>query len=209
MSSDQFDFLFRVIVIGDSGVGKTNLLLRFIKNEFEFETHPTIGIDFSTKTVHIDSQCIKAQIWDTAGQDRFRSISTAFYRGSVAALLVYDITNENTFKNLEKWMDDVRKYADPEIVITLVGNKCDMESARRVKLTAAKEFAEKNNMSFIETSAMDSINVEEAFMNVIKDVYYRYCISKKQGTIPIEINERKKIKFDNVKIEDKKPCCSN
>ncbi|RMZ93796.1 ras-related Rab-11B isoform X2, partial [Brachionus plicatilis] len=138
------------------------------KNEFQFETHPTIGIDFTTKTVELDSKCIKVQIWDTAGQDRFKSISTAFYRGSVAALLVYDITNPSTFKNLDKWLGDVKKYADPNIAMILVGNKSDLETARKVNSLTAQEFAEMNNMSFIETSALNSSNVEEAFMNVIK-----------------------------------------
>uniref|UniRef100_A0AAZ3ST52 Uncharacterized protein n=3 Tax=Oncorhynchus TaxID=8016 RepID=A0AAZ3ST52_ONCTS len=143
---DEYDFLFKVVLIGDSGVGKSNLLSRFTRNEFNLESKSTIGVEFATRSIQVDGKMIKAQIWDTAGQERYRAITSAYYRGAL------------------------RDHADNNIVIMLVGNKSDLRHLRAVPTDEARAFAEKNTLSFIETSALDSTNVEEAFKNILTDV---------------------------------------
>merc|ERR1712004_49175 len=168
---DEYDYLFKVVLIGDSGVGKSNLLSRFTRNEFNLESKSTIGVEFATRSIQVDGKTIKAQIWDTAGQERYRAITSAYYRGAVGALLVYDIAKHLTYENVERWLRELRDHADANIVIMLVGNKSDLRHLRAVPTDEAKSFAEKNNLSFIETSALDSTNVETAFHNILTDVY--------------------------------------
>ena len=165
---DEYDYLFKVVLIGDSGVGKSNLLSRFTKNEFNLESKTTIGVEFATKTIEWGDKIIKAQIWDTAGQERYRAITSAYYRGAVAALLVYDITKQHTFQNVEKWLQELKDYADDNIVVMLVGNKTDLANLRAVKTEDAQAFAEENELAFIETSALVSTNVVEAFEQIIQ-----------------------------------------
>ncbi|XP_061634822.1 ras-related protein Rab-11B-like isoform X1 [Phyllopteryx taeniolatus] len=164
---DEYDFLFKVVLIGDSGVGKSNLLSRFTRNEFNLESKSTIGVEFATRSLQVDGKTIKAQIWDTAGQERYRAITSAYYRGAVGALLVYDIAKHLTYENVERWLKELRDHADNNIVIMLVGNKSDLRHLRAVPTDEARAFAEKNTLSFIETSALDSTNVEEAFKNIL------------------------------------------
>ncbi|CAH8821262.1 unnamed protein product [Trichobilharzia szidati] len=167
----QCNLLFKIILIGDSGVGKTNLRSRFTNDEFNLESKSTIGVDFATKNVTIDGRTVKAQIWDTAGQERYRAITSAYYRGAVGALLVYDISKPHTFLNLDRWLEELREYASEDIVIILVGNKCDLKHLRCILTEDAQRFAEQQGMLFIETSALDSVNVEEAFYQTLKTIY--------------------------------------
>ncbi|XP_017351179.1 ras-related protein Rab-11B isoform X1 [Ictalurus punctatus] len=169
---------FTVVLIGDSGVGKSNLLSRFTRNEFNLESKSTIGVEFATRSIQVDGKTIKAQIWDTAGQERYRAITSAYYRGAVGALLVYDIAKHLTYENVERWLKELRDHADNNIVIMLVGNKSDLRHLRAVPTDEARAFAEKNNLSFIETSALDSTNVEEAFKNILTEIYR--IVSQKQ-----------------------------
>eukprot|EP01101_Sappina_pedata_P005414 TRINITY_DN246_c2_g1_i1.p1 TRINITY_DN246_c2_g1~~TRINITY_DN246_c2_g1_i1.p1 ORF type:complete len:233 (-),score=105.23 TRINITY_DN246_c2_g1_i1:165-815(-) len=171
MSAQEYDYLYKVVLIGDSGVGKSNLLSRFTRNEFNLETKSTIGVEFATRSIQADGKTIKAQIWDTAGQERYRAITSAYYRGAVGALLVYDIAKNLTFKNVERWLAELRENAANNIVIMLVGNKSDLRHLREVTTDTAKEFAEKNSLLFIETSALDSSNVELAFQNILTEIY--------------------------------------
>lgn len=158
-------FLFKVVLIGDSGVGKSNLLSRFTRNEFNLDSKSTIGVEFATRSIQVDQKTIKAQIWDTAGQERYRAITSAYYRGAVGALLVYDISKHQTYENVTRWLKELRDHADTNIVIMLVGNKSDLRHLRAVPTEEAKEFASQNGLSFIETSALDASNVELAFQN--------------------------------------------
>jgi len=170
-NGQEYDFLYKVVLIGDSGVGKSNLLSRFTRNEFNLETKSTIGVEFATRSIQADGKTIKAQIWDTAGQERYRAITSAYYRGAVGALLVYDIAKNVTFKNVERWLAELRENAAGNIVIMLVGNKSDLRHLREVPTETAKDFAEKNSLLFIETSALDSSNVEQAFQNILTQIY--------------------------------------
>lgn len=174
---DDYDYLFKVVLIGDSGVGKSNLLSRFTRNEFCLESKSTIGVEFATRSIQVDGKTIKAQIWDTAGQERYRAITSAYYRGAVGALLVYDITKSVTFENVERWLKELRDHADSNIVIMLVGNKSDLRHLRSVSTEDAQAFCEKEGLSFIETSALESTNVEKAFQQILTEIYH--IVSKK------------------------------
>ncbi|KAL1923905.1 uncharacterized protein VTP21DRAFT_6940 [Calcarisporiella thermophila] len=168
---DEYDYLFKVVLIGDSGVGKSNLLSRFTRNEFNLESKSTIGVEFATRSIQVDGKTIKAQIWDTAGQERYRAITSAYYRGAVGALLVYDITKHSTFENVTRWLKELRDHADSNIVIMLVGNKSDLRHLRAVPTEEAKQYATDNGLSFIETSALDASNVELAFQRNLTEIY--------------------------------------
>jgi len=169
--SSNYDYLFKVVLIGDSGVGKSNLLSRFTRNEFNLESKSTIGVEFATRSINVDSKTVKAQIWDTAGQERYRAITSAYYRGAVGALLVYDIAKHGTYVNVTRWLKELRDHADSNIVIMLVGNKSDLKHLRAVPTEEAKGFSTENGLSFIETSALDASNVEAAFQNILTEIY--------------------------------------
>ncbi|XP_034030107.1 RAB11a, member RAS oncogene family, like [Thalassophryne amazonica] len=168
---DEYDYLFKVVLIGDSGVGKSNLLSRFTRNEFNLESKSTIGVEFATRSIQVEGKTIKAQIWDTAGQERYRAITSAYYRGAVGALLVYDIAKHLTYENADRWLKELKDHADSNIVIMLVGNKSDLRHLRAVPTDEARAFAEKNGLSFLETSALDSTNVEQAFHTILTAIY--------------------------------------
>ncbi|RWW36381.1 hypothetical protein BHE74_00058603 [Ensete ventricosum] len=164
-ADDEYDYLFKVVLIGDSGVGKSNLLSRFTRDEFSLESKSTIGVEFATRSIRVEGKVIKAQIWDTAGQE------SAYYRGAVGALVVYDITRHVTFENIERWLKELRDRTDTNIVIMLVGNKADLHHLRSVSIDDAKDFSEKENTYFMETSALESTNVEDAFTEVLTQIY--------------------------------------
>jgi len=169
--TDQYDYLFKVVLIGDQGVGKSNLLSRFTRDEFNPQSKSTIGVEFATRTINFSEKVVKAQIWDTAGQERYRAITSAYYRGAVGALLVYDITRLESFDNVECWLNELKDHADASIMIMLVGNKCDLVPQREVKKEQATAYAEKTGLSFIETSALDATNVELAFQKLLSAIY--------------------------------------
>ncbi|KAF9109062.1 hypothetical protein BGX27_008045 [Mortierella sp. AM989] len=180
--ADHYDYLYKIILIGESGVGKTNILSRFTQNEFTFESKSTIGIDFATvKSIQIDGKIIKVQIWDSAGQERYRAISVAFYRGAVGALLVYDLSKMWSFQNLKRWLSELKEHADPNIVLMLVGNKSDLRHLRAVATEDGKALAEKHNMLFLETSALNGTNVQEAFSEVIAEIHKAVLTSAPAG----------------------------
>ncbi|KAK8633394.1 hypothetical protein V6N13_014240 [Hibiscus sabdariffa] len=170
-ADDDYDYLFKVVLIGDSGVGKSNLLSRFTKNEFSLESKSTIGVEFATRSIRVEDKVVKAQIWDTAGQERYRAITSAYYRGAVGALLVYDVTRRVTFENVERWLKELRAHTDSNTVIMLVGNKADLRHLRAVSSEDATAFAERENTFFMETSALESLNVDNAFTEVLTQIY--------------------------------------
>ncbi|KII62436.1 Ras-related protein Rab-11A [Thelohanellus kitauei] len=169
--NEDYDYLYKIVLIGDSGVGKSNLLSRFTRNEFNLESKSTIGVEFATRSIDADGQTIKAQIWDTAGQERYRAITTAYYRGAVGALVVYDITKSLTFEHVANWVKELRDHADKKTVLMLIGNKSDLRHLRAVSTDEARVYAEKNNLYFLETSALDSTNVEDAFRTIILEIH--------------------------------------
>ena len=241
----------KVVLIGDSGVGKSNLLSRFTRNEFNLESKSTvciymcneffhsffflfgcvivsqlelfflsqIGVEFATKSIQIEGKTTKAQIWDTAGQERYRAITSAYYRGAVGALLVYDISKRATFENVERWLRELRDHAEPNIVIMLVGNKSDLRHRRTVPTEEAVTFAQSNNLAFIETSALDATGVEEAFRQILTEIYRlisRKSVqaaesdnSAKSSTSPLPHGKTITVSQANVNNEraESKSCC--
>eukprot|EP00766_Chilomastix_caulleryi_P005557 gnl/Chilomastix_caulleri/711.p1 GENE.gnl/Chilomastix_caulleri/711~~gnl/Chilomastix_caulleri/711.p1 ORF type:complete len:224 (+),score=61.81 gnl/Chilomastix_caulleri/711:51-722(+) len=173
--SEDHDFLAKVVLIGDSGVGKSNLLSRFTKGEFIPDSKSTIGVEFATRTVSVGDKTIKAQIWDTAGQERYRAITNAYYRGALGALLVYDITKAATFQNCSRWLSELREYADASTVVVLVGNKCDLSHLRAVDRSDATAFAKKHRLTLMEASALDGTCVDKAFTMVLAEIFKRHA----------------------------------
>ncbi|KAH0454535.1 hypothetical protein IEQ34_016459 [Dendrobium chrysotoxum] len=165
------DYLFKIVLVGDSAVGKSNLLARFARDEFYSNSKSTIGVEFQTQKMVIDGKEIKAQIWDTAGQERFRAVTSAYYRGAVGALIVYDISRRQTFENVGRWLNELNTHSDMNVVTILVGNKSDLKDSREVSLEEGKALAEAEGLFFMETSALDSSNVATAFQTVVKEIY--------------------------------------
>jgi small GTP-binding protein len=169
---DDFNLLYKVVIIGESGVGKTNIISRFISNEFSSENKSTIGVEFAHGEVKVEEGLnIKVQIWDTAGQERFRAITRGYYRGAVGALIVFDVTKTHTFQAVEKWLNELREYAEPNIMILLVGNKTDLKPQRQVSTEQAQTLAQQNQLLYIETSALDGSNIHESFKIVVNEIY--------------------------------------
>ncbi|XP_022140351.1 ras-related protein RABA1f-like [Momordica charantia] len=212
-ADDDYDYLFKVVLIGDSGVGKSNLLSRFTRNEFSLETKSTIGVEFATRSIRVDDKIVKAQIWDTAGQERYRAITSAYYRGAVGALIVYDVTRHVTFENVERWLKELRGHTDQNIVIMLVGNKADLRHLRAVSTEDAQAFAERERTYFMETSALESFNVENSFTEVLTQTYR--VVSRKIldiGEDPTVLPKGHTIDIgskDDVSAVKKAGCCSS
>jgi len=174
MATPDYDFLFKLLLIGDSGVGKSCLLLRFADNTYQESYISTIGVDFKIRTVEIDNKAIKLQIWDTAGQERFRTITSSYYRGAHGIIVVYDVTNEESFDNVRQWLQEIERYANESVNKLLVGNKSDLESDRQVKFEQAEKFAQSVGVPFLETSAKEEEgNVETAFLLMAREIKNR------------------------------------
>merc|ERR1711935_911355 len=161
--NQDYDFLFKVLIIGNSHVGKSNILLRFSENVFHESFLPTIGVDFKIKNVQVEDKTIKLHIWDTAGQERFKTITATYYKGAHGIILVYDITDRTTFVEIENWLSEIQQHASPNVARLLVGNKCDMEGERQVSYQDGKDYADSLGIPFLETSAKQKINIEECF----------------------------------------------
>ncbi|KAL5267149.1 hypothetical protein ACHWQZ_G004251 [Mnemiopsis leidyi] len=161
---ENFDFLFKIVLIGDANVGKTCVVQRFKTGSFTERLGSTIGVDFSMKTLEIDGKRVKLQVWDTAGQERFRTITQSYYRSAQGVIIAYDITNKETFRNVKNWLEDVQRYTSKDICKVLIGNKQDLEPLREVSTEDAQTTADIHGMlTFLETSAKESTNVNEVF----------------------------------------------
>ena len=183
MSHDDYDMIFKIVLIGDSGVGKTNLLSRYLKNEFSFDTKTTVGVEFGIKKCEFDGVKVKVQLWDTAGQERYKSIASSYYKGAKGALLIYDITRKVTFESVNRWVTELQQIGDKDAIITLIGNKSDIDNHRQVSIDEGNEKAKLysiNNpnlnflidLAFLETSACKSTNVSLAFDKMIEGIFF-------------------------------------
>ena len=189
--SSEYDHLFKILLIGNSAVGKSSLILQFVENSWNEIFVPTIGVDFKIKTLNIDDKRVKLQIWDTAGQERFKNITAAYYRGALGVMLVYDITDVETFKALNSWLIEIEKNANKNVVKLLVGNKIDLEEQRKITYQQGSEFAESYGMSFIETSVKNNANVNEAFEKLGREIMV-LTANEKEKNIGVSNNKKKK-----------------
>jgi len=195
----EYDYLFKLLLIGDSGVGKSSLLLRFTDNTFTENYTSTIGVDFKIRTVTLDGKSIKLQIWDTAGQERFRTITSSYYRGAHGIIIVYDITDKASFTNVKQWMGEIDRYANTNVKKLLIGNKADADQ-KAVTFAEGNEYAASLGLSFKETSAKTAVGVEEAFLVIIKQIK-----DKLAAAVAVPNNNVNLGKKD--KGEKKKGCC--
>jgi len=186
----NYDFLIKLLLIGDSGVGKSCCLLRFSEDSFTPSFITTIGIDFKIRTIELDGKRVKLQIWDTAGQERFRTITTAYYRGAMGILLVYDVTDERSFSHIKDWFNNVTQHATEGVNKILIGNKCDWEEKRVVSTERGQELADELGIPFLEVSAKTNQNVDKAFTTLAADIKKRIIDTQQanppsQGSIPL------------------------
>ena len=186
--TEEYDLMFKILLLGDSGVGKSSLLLRYTKNEFISDLRSTIGVEFALKYLTIDNFQLKVQIWDTAGMERYRSITNAYYKGAKGVIVVYDICRQKSFENVDKWIDDFKSKADDDAVILLIGNKSDLDEKREVSKEEAESKAQKNKFGFMETSAKDNNNVQKAFETLFHEIVKIY-----KNKNNIEFNDNKRI----------------
>lgn len=177
----EYDYLFKLLLIGDSGVGKSCLLLRFADDTYTESYISTIGVDFKIRTIDLDGKTVKLQIWDTAGQERFRTITSSYYRGAHGIIIVYDVTDRESFNNVKNWMVEIDKYAMEGVSKLLVGNKCDLSAKRAVSYEEGKEFADSCNIRFVETSAKNAHNVEQAFHIMASEIKARVQVGQQQS----------------------------
>mmetsp|Transcript_22122 Transcript_22122/g.37039 ORF Transcript_22122/g.37039 Transcript_22122/m.37039 type:complete len:207 (+) Transcript_22122:129-749(+) len=181
---NAFDMQIKLLMIGDSGVGKTCLLLRYANDSFSPTFITTIGIDFKIKNIQLDGKRIKLQIWDTAGQERFRTITTSYFRGAQGILLVYDVTDRNSFISIRNWVAQIQMHADVNVNKILIGNKCDVQDQRAISYEEGEALAKEYNIHFYETSAKQDLNVEKSFITIATDVKNRLIADGGAGSAP-------------------------
>ena len=191
IENKEFDYLFRYIIVGDINVGKSCIMLQFSSNQFREEHELTIGVEFAIKFLEIKNKNIKIQVWDTAGEEAFQSITKSYYRNAIGALLVYDITKKSSFEHLQKWLDSVKENSSKNIKIILIGNKIDLEDKREVTFQEGEEFAKNNGLFFLETSAKNFININESFNKLTEEIYQN-----------IEVLEDEEKSKNSIKIDD-------
>jgi len=188
MAKKTYDLLFKLLLIGDSGVGKTCILFRFSDDAFNTTFISTIGIDFKIKTIELKGKKIKLQIWDTAGQERFHTITTSYYRGAMGIMLVYDITNAKSFDNIAKWLRNIDEHANEDVEKMILGNKCDMEDSRVVQKERGEAIAREHGIKFMETSAKNNVNIEKAFHELAESILAKSGSSRDTQDLPTRLD---------------------
>ena len=203
--NDDYEFIFKVLLLGNSNVGKSSLFLRFVDDIWNDTFVPTIGVDFKIKTFDIDEKRIKMQIWDTAGQERFKNIIASYYRGAHGILLIYDVTDKDSFKNLSNWLIEIEKNSSKNVLKVLIGNKTDLEEKRVISYNQAKEFADSYGLKYIETSAKKNLNVNEAFATLGREL----MLASEDKRI-VKQKQNKKIsvaKMEDLNVQKRRGCC--
>lgn len=181
----EYDYLYKVILIGDASVGKSNILQRFVRNEFISDSKSTIGVEFATKTILHEKHRIKIQLWDTAGQERFRAVTSAYYRGAQGVVLVFDVTNRDSFEHVEKWLREIKDHGDTTASIILVGNKIDLVNARVISQGECIEWASKTGLYYIETSAKQGVGIEDMFTTLAGEIYKKKKSAREAEDTPL------------------------
>ena len=206
---ENYDVLFKIVLIGDSFVGKTNIMSKYLKNEFHEDSKATVGVEFGAKKFDIEGKSVKAQIWDTAGQERYKSITTTYYKGAKGALIVYDITRKETFDSVDRWISELVNSGDKNMTMLLIGNKCDLDNQRQVTKEQGEEKAKAFKVAFLETSASSGENLDVAFEMIMKEVYSK-CkneLDEDEGMEDMQMGQE--IDLTKMNTVEKKKCCDN
>ena len=210
MEDENYEMMFKVVLVGDSSVGKTNIMSKYLKNEFHEDSKATVGVEFGSKQFNIEGHQTKAQIWDTAGQERYKAITSAYYKGAKGAFVVYDITRKQSFDSVDRWINDLKAAADKKLSIIIIGNKCDLEDQRQVNKEQGEDKAKNYEVAFMETSAFSGENLDKAFEKMMNEVFKK-CHEEmiSEGDVDI-VGPSKDISLDKTKPKDegqKKKCC--
>ena len=212
--SKKYDYLLKYIIIGSPSVGKSRIVERFIKNSFIENYEITVGVEFGEKNIEIEDKIIRIQIWDTAGQELYKSITRTYYKSCVCAIIVYDITSRKSFNDITNWIEDCIKYSPKTVLMVLIGNKCDLEQSREVSTEEGQELSDKNGISFYETSAREGTNIKENFQKTGEEIYQNI----KKGNYNLDdiecgiMSSSNEMDFSSVKLNKgkgikKKKCC--
>ena len=203
---ENYDMVFKIVLIGDSFVGKSNILSKYLKNEFNEDSKATVGVEFGSINITIDNKIVKGQIWDTAGQERYRAITSAYYKGAHGAFVVFDVTQRETFDAVDRWVNDLRNNTDERLVIVLIGNKSDLEDKRVVKKEEGEEKAKEKDIAFLETSALTASNIDKAFNEMLFKVFVAFKPVEGEN-VEMEIEDKEMIDLNGVTRVEKQSCC--
>ena len=204
---DNYEMMFKVVLVGDSFVGKTNIMSKYLKDEFHEDSKATVGVEFGSKQFTIEGHSIKAQIWDTAGQERYKAITSAYYKGAKGAFVVYDITRKTSFESIDRWVNDLTAAADKKITIVVIGNKSDLEDQRQITKEQGEEKSAKLEVAFLETSALSGENLDKAFELMMNEIYKK-CHEEMLAENDLEIIDGgKDINLKKNENTEKKKCC--
>ena len=207
MSEEDYEMMVKVIIIGDSSVGKTNIMSRYLKNQFLENSKATVGVEFGAKLFNINGHKIKAQIWDTAGQEKYKAITGAYYKGSKGAFVVYDITRKDTFESIDRWINDLKTTGDPKLNIMIIGNKCDLDHRREVLKEQGEEKSKSFGCAFLETSALSGDNIEKGFEMMISEIFKKYEKENADDDDLITVEKGEDINLGKKDEKKKKGCC--
>jgi small GTP-binding protein len=199
------DFKLKIVVVGDSGVGKTNLIRRFIQDDFQSNSKATVGVEFFSKSFKINDNVFKIEIWDTAGQERYKSITAAYYKGAKGGLVVYDVTSKTSFDNVDNWVSEIKEKASTDMKTMMIGNKIDLKDERQVSTEEALEKAKLLELPLMEASALDSTNVKQAFYDLLKEMYKE--VKKTIDVVEQAEKQNEGVQLDTNQSDEKKGCC--
>ena len=199
------DFKLKIVVVGDSGVGKTNLIRRFIQDDFQSNSKATVGVEFFSKSFKINDNVFKIEIWDTAGQERYKSITAAYYKGAKGGLVVYDVTSKTSFDNVDNWVSEIKEKASTDMKTMMIGNKIDLKDERTVSTEEAMEKAKLLELPLMEASALDSTNVKQAFYDLLKEMYKE--VKKTIDVVEQAEKQNEGVQLDTNQPQEKKGCC--
>ena len=207
MEDENYEMMFKVVLVGDSSVGKTNIMSKYLKNEFHEDSKATVGVEFGSKQFTIEGHSIKDQIWDTAGQERYKAITSAYYKGAKGAFIVYDITRKNSFDSIDKWVNDLTASADKKLTILVIGNKCDLEDQRQVTKEQGEAKASSLQVAFLETSALSGENLNKAFEMMMNEIYKKSHDEMKADGESQDIQGGQDINLNKTPKKKKQKCC--
>ena len=207
MSDEEYEMMAKILIIGDSSVGKTNIMSKYLKNEFHEDSKATVGVEFGSKLFTINGHNIKAQIWDTAGQEKYKAITGAYYKGSKGAFVVYDITRKETFESIDKWINDLKSTGDPKMNIILIGNKCDLDEKREVLKEQGEEKSRSFECAFLETSALSGDNIDKGFEMMISEIFKKYGNEIVEDDEFEGMGKGEDINLEKKQSKTKKGCC--